>query len=284
MLRTTLKLSFLFLFCLSSVSAEDKEKSEDSEKSEVKALKIGNLALPNSQQPSPMIGLGENILDAGQAQITLFFDDFLGRKKFFIDVVPGYLYGITDDLSIYINLPFAPKYGDGPYYASGFEDLFAQFEYAYYTKETKTYLDQATVIATFFVPTGSNRKSPNTGFGPSFFVGTTFSRTAIDWFGFTSYGAVITGKRYGVKVGNNYFYEGGFGRNICYVTDQWIFSWMLEINGLCTEKNIYQNVRDPNTGSNVIYLNPSLWYSTQDFAIQVGGGVCCCAKLQWSPK
>ncbi len=253
---------------------EDKEKKDDKkdDKEESKSLKIGNLALPNSQQPGPMVGIGENIIDQGQSQIFLFFDDFLGRKKFFTDVIPGYLYGITDDFSVFFNFPVAPKFGDGPFYSSGLEDLFAQFEYAYYTREELTFLDQGTVLLAFFIPSGSITKIPNTGFGPLLFAGTTFSRTAIDWFGFTSYGAIITKQAGGIKIGNNYFYEGGIGRNIWYITDKAILSWMVEVNGLYTERNRYNNRLDPNSGGNVIYVNPSLWYSTEDLIVQVGGG------------
>ncbi len=256
---------------------DDKDKSDDKEES--KYLKIGNLALPNSQQPGPLVGLGENIIDEGQSQVFLFFDDFLGRKKFFIDVVPGYLYGITDDFSVFFNLPYAPKYGDGPFYAAGFEDFFAQFEYAYYTDEQLCYLDQGTVLLSFFIPSGSIKKIPATGFGPLVFFGTTFSRTAVDWFGFTSYGAIITKSCCGTRVGNNYFYEGGFGRNIWYITDEAILSWMVEINGLYTERNRDQYRLNPDSGGNVIYVNPSLWYSTKDLIVQVGGGYAVIQNL-----
>lgn len=260
---------------------KDDEKGDDSDE----PLKMGNLTLPGSQQPGPLLGLGENIIDEGESQFFLYCDDFLGRKKFFIDVVPSYLYGITDNLSVSINFPIAPKYGDGPFYSSGLQDFFAQFEYAYYNKNTKTYTDQATVLGSFFVTTGSNRKAPNTGFGPCFFLGGTYSRTGIEWFGFTSVGAIITGRLHGDKGGNNYFYECGFGRNICYMPEKWIFSWMVEINGLYTEKNIATYRINPDSGGNVIYINPSLWYSTKEIIVQLGFGYAAIQHVNgWQNK
>lgn len=164
----------------------------------------GNLALPPSQQPGPLVSFGENILNKNETQLFLFADEFGGVHKHFIDLIPSILYGLTDDLSIFINLPYATSYRVGPYKSSGFEDAFVQLEYIFYNSSTKSYLDEATIVGNVSIPTGSTQKNPPTGFGsPSYFLGFTFNRTYIDWFIFGSPGALFTTAKNGSKFGNN---------------------------------------------------------------------------------
>ena len=46
----------------------------------------------------------ENIIDQNHVQLFLFGDDYLGRKQYFINLVPGILYGITDNFSVFFNV------------------------------------------------------------------------------------------------------------------------------------------------------------------------------------
>jgi hypothetical protein len=108
--------------------------------------KLGNFTLPNSQQPGPLVSFGENILDKNQIQTFLFADDFKGVRKQSIDIVPAILYGITDDLSVFFNVPIAARYKDDKKYSSGLEDMFLQLEHAFYTQKTSSFADQATLL------------------------------------------------------------------------------------------------------------------------------------------
>lgn len=235
--------------------------------------KIGNFVLPYSQQPGPFISFGENIIGKNQAQVYVFGDNFVGEQQHFADLLPFLLYGITDDLSLTINTPYALSYKVDDFRSSGFEDQFAQLEYAYYSKSTKTYWDQATILANISIPTGSIRKEPTTGFGsPGFFGGTTYNRTYIDWFVFGSSGAVVTTAKQGTKFGNYFLYQGGFGRNI---TDRngWIFAWVTEFTGTYAQHNRFSGLIDPNSGGNIIFATPSLWASNKRFIFQLGAGL-----------
>jgi hypothetical protein len=251
----------LFFFTLKCEASEDQQPP-----------KVGNFTLPNSQQPGPLVGFGENTLEKNEAQLFLFADDFAGVNKYFIDVVPGILYGITDDLSIFVNIPYAASYNIGSYKSTGFEDAFVQLEYEFYDKSTSSSVDQATVVANVTIPTGSNQKNPSTGVGsPSFFLGTTFNRTYINWFIFGSPGAVFTTAKNGTKFGNSYLYQFGFGRNMADING-WLFAWMAEIDGTYSQRNRVQGIIDPNSGGNVVYVTPSLWASTKKFIFQFGAG------------
>ncbi len=243
---------------------------------------IGNFALPASQQLGPLVSFGQNILLQNQVQLFLFADDYAGVNKHSIDLIPSVLYGITDNLSLFLNMPYAASYEQGSNKSTGFEDAFVQLEYAFYNGSTSCFADQATVVANVTVPTGSIQKNPSTGVGsPSFFLGTTFSRTFVDWYYFVSPGATFTTAKTGTKFGNSYLYQGGFGRNIANING-WLLAWMLEGDGTYTQKDRVQGSLDPNSGGNVIYLTPSFWASTKKLLFQLGAGWAVAQRLNGS--
>jgi hypothetical protein len=250
---------------------DDKEVKDDKkEEKELEPPKIGNFALPASQQPAALFGLGGNIIDKGEVQIYTFIDVFKGRKKFVSDVIPSILFGITDEWSLYFNAPFTPYMKDGHQHSTGLEDFFIQLEYAFYNKKTGTYSDQATILTNITTPTGSTKKNPSTGFGaPSLFIGGTYYRVWIDWLVFTSHGAVLTSSNHGTKIGDQFFYQMGFGKSFPTDSD-YNFTWMIEVDGQYNRKNRIHGHIDRDSGGNVLYVTPSVWYSTKDILLQFG--------------
>lgn len=246
--------------------------AKDSGQSGEQPLVLGNFSLPTSQQPGPLVSFGENIIDKGQVQLFVFADAMIGNSSYLTDVIPGILYGIRNDLSFFFNVPFSPGDKSGDSHSSGLEDIFAQLEYAYYTKKSSHTIDQATLVANVTFPSGSSTKNPPTGFGsPSFFIGTTFNHTATYWFVFTSPGAILTTSRHGTKFGNEFLYEFGFGRYIPSPAE-WLFAWMIELDGLYSQKDKIKGSIDPNSGGNVIYATPSIWISSDTIILQLGVG------------
>lgn len=257
---------------------EDKDKNDNKaggdkdKKNEKKPLKIGNLALRASQQPGPLVGFGGNIIDKNQFQYFLFADESKGENKYNLETFPGVLYGISDNYSVFLNVPVALRFKDGPNRSSGLEDVFVQLEYAFYNKNELLYVEQATVVTNITFPTGSATKNPPTGFGaPSIFLAATFNHTAIDWFYYLAAGAILTGENNRTKIGNQYLYQGTLGRNITNWPG-WILAWMVEIDGQYNERNIIKGVIDPNSGGNFIFLTPSLWLSSEHLVLQFGVG------------
>jgi len=261
-----------------------KTKKDDKDENKVESVKIGNLSLPSSQQPGPLFSFGQNIIDKGQKQFFALIDDYGGTKRYEFDVVPSILYGISDDFSIFFNAPYGSALRMNENYSSGWEDLFLQFEWAFYTKTRKYYGHQATLVANVTFPTGSIKKHPETGYGaPAYFLGATFSHLAVDWYFFTSEGVVIprpaagdrsTGKPpsfFVTQFGKDYQYQLGFGRNIP-SPPGWIYLWMVEIDGEFAERNKINGVIDPNSGGNTIYILPSIWISNKDLLFQLGIG------------
>lgn len=245
--------------------------SQDQE--EEKPPKIGNFSLPTSQQPGPLVGLGENIIDKGQTQFFLFADEVKAHKSYKTDVIPAILYGINDKFSVFANVPFSPGNKQDHHHSSGLEDVFIQLEYAYYNKEKKDFTDQATIVGNVTFPTGSTHDVPPTGFGsPSVFLGTTYNHTGINWFYFGAAGAVLTTSYHSTKFGNQYFYELGFGRDF-WTPPGWIFAWMFEVDGQYSEKNKLDGDLDQNSGGHTIYATPSFWISNEKLIIQFGIGL-----------
>ncbi len=121
-------------------------------------------------------------------------------------------------------------------------------------------------------PTGSGTKIPPTGFEAiSFFLGATLNYSTVNWMVFTSYGGILTTTRHKTRFGNEIFYEFGLERYLPSPCG-WIFAMMLEFNGVYSWKNKIKGTIDPDSGGNVIYLTPSLWFSSKRLIIQLGAG------------
>ena len=259
----------LSLFCLMTFSflyADDTSHSKTIQE----PPKEGNFSLPISQQPAALVGLGGNIIDAGEIQLYFFADDFLGKKRITSDAIPGILFGVTKDFTLFFNFPVAPAMRDGPYHSRGFEDFFVQAEYAFLNKSTKTSSDQATIVGNVTVPTGSIKKKPPTGFGsPSFFLGGTYYHTTVNWVFFTACGAILTTADKRTKFGDQFLYQLGIERYLPSPKGK-IYAAMLEFTGQYNQKNRIKGITDPNSGGNIILVTPSVWYSTKNFLFQFG--------------
>ena len=207
---------------------------------------------------------------------------FIGRKKTTIDLIPSVLFGITKDWSIFFNFPFTPLIRDGSHESSGLEDFFIQLEYAFYNKTTSTYADQATIVGNITFPTGSIKKNPPTGFGsPSLFLGGTYYHVLVDWFLFTSHGAVLTTSENGTKFGDQFLYQFGLGRNIPSPSG-WIYAWMVEIDGQGFAAHSYicrcvNDLRFRSLGQGQ-HSYPSRAFFMQKRILQDGFSVAC---LKW---
>lgn len=247
-----------------------KSGKEPTEKKEEKPPRIGNFSLPTSQQPSGLFAFGGNVIDKGEVQLFVFADEFIGRDRILTDLIPSILFGVTDEFSILFNFPSTPIMEDNCFRSSGLEDFYVQLEYAFYNKKTRCYIDQATILANVTVPTGSVTKRPPTGYGaPSFFLGATYYRMLIDWFVFGGEGAILTTSTHCTKIGDQFLYQFGFGRNIP-SPDGWIYAWMVEIDGQYQKKNRFRGFLDNNSGGNAIYATPSLWISSKEVLLQFG--------------
>ena len=273
-------LTFFSYITMSSDAQSDSLRGSEERKQQNSPPHIGNFTLPASQQPGPLLSFGQTVTDKNQAHFFLFVDYLKGNNKHASDVIPSFSYGITDDLSILFTAPIVINSQEGGNLSSGVGDMIMQLEYAFYSNETSSFAEHATIVTNMSFPTGSTKKQPSTGVGaPSFFWGATFNRTYIDWFGFTSYGLNFKTASDKTRLGNEFLYQMGVGRNICTIDSELIIAGLVEMNGQYVGKTKIMGDIDPDSGGNVIYLTPSLWFSTQKASFQFGFGVPVTQRL-----
>jgi hypothetical protein len=257
-------LSFLILFLGVTINSAQKEKVEQ--------LKIGNFALLSSQQPGPLIGFGQNMLDKGDLQLFSYIDYLNGKNKEFIGVVPTLLYGFTPYFSLFLQLPVAAKFQEDATLFRGIQEALIQFEYSFYSKETPTETNQISLVTNIALSPDPELKSIRRGLAiTNLFVGFTASHMGTRWYPFASAGAIITTKDDNkTKYGNQFLYECGLSGNIWSAEDTYIFNWMLELDGFYQQRDKVCGVCDPNSGGNTILFGPSLWFSSPRFVAQAG--------------
>lgn len=229
---------------------------------------ISNGKLSLSQLPGPAFAFGQNIIRKSDAYVLAIVDQLNGCHTEFTEIVPRFLYGLRDDLSLYLVFPVAIKFAACNARSSGLQDMRIQLEYAFFDKKYDTGLSRATVVGAMFFPTGSTSKIPATGFGsPSFFGGFTLAHFGIDWYLYTSHGVLLTTKRDGTRFGNVVRYQGGVGRSYT-VSPGLLCAFIIELNGIYAQKSRRNYCIDYNSGGNTILCGPTMNISTKRFSFQ----------------
>lgn len=244
------------------------------EESNPQPLPIGNFSVPFISQIAPLVGFGQLLIGEKGflPQITGSYTQ--GHKSNANVIAPNAVYGIRDDLSLYVAVPLTPKSRAGTSHSSGINDVLLQLEYGLYNRSRLDYAIQATIVANVQFPTGSSAKHPPTGNGSfSYFAGATFAFTSYNWYAFASAGANLTTAHHGTRFGNAYLYQWGFARYIAALSPKgWIFDIMLEFDGTYSERDKRHRATNPNSGGNVIMALPSLWLSSKRWIFQWGIG------------
>ncbi len=235
---------------------------------------IGNLSLPALTQIAPLVSFGQHVIGKGiLPELTGFY---LRVHDGYMDtILPSLIYGVRDDLALTVAFPFTPKSKADGSHSSGMEDIFFQMEYAFFQGSYSDHTLQSTLVASVSFPTGSSEKNPPTGNGWfSYFLGTTFTYMAYNWYAFLSPGVQIPTMHDGNKVGNSYLYQFGFARYIDQLSPPgWIFDLMFEFDGTYTQKSKMGGSANPDSGGNVIFFTPSIWMSSESIILQIGAGV-----------
>lgn len=232
---------------------------------------IGNFALPDAQQPGPFLSFGQSIIGQNQVQIYGVPSYLRIKPEQYLSFYTSGVYGLSDKAAFLVTVPNAVKYDNDISKSNGLGDLYFQGEYAFYEKLNYRYDEQMSLVGGVTLPTGSINQDPSTGLGSvSYFLGGSYNRMSVNWLWFTSAGLTTISKHAGIELGNQYFYQMGVGRNIKSETGKFIFSGLLEVNGIYTNKNKFEGSVVPDSGGNLIYIAPSLWFSTQKLFLQLG--------------
>ena len=251
---------------------------------------IGNFALSDSQQPGPFLSFGQTLI--GRSHLQLSFATFspFHITGPFDNENAALTYGITDDTSLYFNYPIVTDsrsrlhafHGS----SSGLRNISLQLEQAIWSVENTQYQTQTTILGAISLPTQEiDTVKITRGYAaPSYFLGTTYTRTYVDWMGFVSPGVDLTSTSNHVRLGSQFLYQAGLGRNIVAVSHQSMLFVLLELDGQYTEKTQVLGFDNPNSGGNVIALTPSLMLATQSTMTQVGVGFPLVQNLYGNQK
>jgi hypothetical protein len=168
---------------------------------------------------------------------------------------------------------------EGSNQSRGISDLLVQLEYTYLNRHTATSALQGTFVSSLFLPTGSTKKSPKTGFGsPGFFLGTTLAYTKHWWGGWIQAGALLTTMHNRTKYGGTFLYQAGLEKCF-FARSGWILAFILDAFGLYEQKDTICGCIDPNSGGNSIWIGPSLWASSKRWILQFGVATPLVQKL-----
>jgi hypothetical protein len=258
-------LCFIGLFILSYNLWASNSTSEEKE-----PPTEGIFSLPYSQQPGPFFAFGQNIIEKNQLQYVLTPNYAKGKNQSYLDLTPSFVYGLSDTASVYATLPFALHYQTGEEHSSGVSDASLQLEYAFYDKTNAFYLEEATLVTGVTVPSGSYNKSPETGSGsPTFFIGSTFNHSYVDWLWFFSPGVTVFTPHHHYQAGSQYIYQAGVGHDLGSVANKYIICGLIELSGQYVQKDKASGQFDHDSGGNTIYYTPSLFFSTPKWIVQL---------------
>ena len=256
---------FILFFLFISIHAKISESD-----SKIETVKEGNFALSTSQQPGPLLGFGQNIIDKCDFQFYFYSDYIKVCNKKTADPMPGFLYGIRDDLSMFFNIPIT-KYIDSTENCKTLAGVSLQCEYAYFSKTNIRSAHQATILAAISGPNGSMIKQAISNRQSStFFIGGTYNYMSVDWYIYTSLGGLFSIRQTEEsQLGDNFLYQAGLGRNL-YHSKDYIYLFLVEMLGAKFKQNIVSAAIDQNSGGNLIFIAPSFWFSSKKLIIQLG--------------
>lgn len=232
---------------------------------------MGNFSLPVSQQPAPFYSFGQNIINKSDAQFFLTPNGAKGATSHYLELSPSFLYGLSDQASVLVTLPYLVNNTSNTAHSSGYSDLNVQAEYAFFNTSNSQLTQQATVLGGVTFPTASLRKIPPTGYDcPVYFVGGTYNTMLINWLWFASTGVQQASNTEKIHYKTQFFYQSGIGHILSSQSNRYIFLGLLELNGQTNGSDKVSRFSRANSSQNIVYATPSLWLSTKKLIFQLG--------------
>ena len=268
-------IGFLLLSYVNVVLSASDEQAVEDHTSAGTPPSIGNFSLPDSQQPGPLISFGQTLIDRNQLQLSFDTLSSYHIGGAFDNLNATLTYGISDTTSLYFNYPIKADTQTRHYRKTSLIDTTLQLEHSIYTAGNTRHQDQATIVGAVSLPTGTeNEEEIASGYGaPTYFLGTTYNRTYVDWQLFASPGYLLTTASNHARLGSQFLYQAGIGHSLLYTSGQSLLFGLVEMDGQYTQKDSIRGEYKPNTGGNLILLTPSILFSSQRLMAQVGYGI-----------
>ena len=231
----------------------------------------GNLALTASQQPSPLFGFGQAILEKHDLQLFGYVNSLIAKHANYTQVTPNILYGITNALTLTAGVPVAAKFKNHDCHSADIGDVFIQGEYAFYNKALPNRAMQCTLLAAISFNSGSIKKNPPTGFGsPTFTIGATAGYMSIDWYASAGVGGILTTPHHNAQFPHSAWYQLEIAKNLYYISQKLIITIMAEFFGSYAPTSRIRGPHYKNFDDNNFYIGPSLWVATKHLIFNPG--------------
>ncbi|MCX7115155.1 MAG: hypothetical protein NTW08_04545 [Gammaproteobacteria bacterium] len=261
---------------------------------------IGNFALRKSQRPGAFYSFGSKILEPGQVQLAMKPNIFKETGSRFIGSPNTIQFGTSEHTSFFIALPVTldaqRKTSHGLTDHSGINNLGVQGEYEFLSHASAQQTENAGVLFGITAPTGArNVTSPWT----SFFGGGTYTHAWVDWLFFSSAGYLVFEGSEPIRPGNIFYFEVGGGYNLMYESKKSNVNIFCEINGQSSEQDPANKLNlsgghslgalmrpsgSALSDGYLLYVSPSLWYSNNDWIVQLGGSIPIAQRWANTPE
>ncbi len=230
----------------------------------------GLFLFQGSQQPGPLFSFGLFSIDKNQSQYFIQPSYLNLDRGAFTFLEYDYLYGITDNLTLAVAIPYSVSRRLNDNKSTGFSDVGINFEYTLYNLTNDTSSSQLTFVLKSTIPTGSSTKQPPTGLGnPSLLLGATYSTTYADWFQFIESGLTWYAPQHANQAGNYYQLNAGIGRTLYQHSPLSYWFGLVELNCQYFTASKLNGIAS-NTGGQLLHISPSLIYATNRLYAQLG--------------
>lgn len=182
------------------------------------------------------------------------------------------IYGLRENLSLTMKIPFILDRKEAGSISSGFGDLALRGKFRFYKKDYFGAQDKAAIVGGIKFPTGDEDKRPSLGTGSfDYLVGLTAGHESLKGYYFGTVRYWINTKDGSIEKGDKFLYDITFGlRPVLKEYYEPDLVLLLELSGEHRNKDRINGSKDNNSGGDIIYLGPTFLWSYRNWMIKGG--------------
>jgi len=221
----------------------------------------------------PVFSLGPEVIFQGGLGIESEFEFEQGEEERLTALHYEMIYGITQNLSLTLNVPYIADRFDEESAGAGIGDVMIRSKYQFYRKDTLGAQSKFSGIFGTKLPTGDEDADPPLGTGTyDFLFGGSYGYESRTWYGFATLRYLLRTRSEGFEPGDRFFYDVAFGyRPWRREYLEWDYVFLLEMSGEFEFKSEFRDRKLPDSGGNTVWLGPTALISYRN--IMFKGGV-----------
>ena len=182
------------------------------------------------------------------------------------------IYGVTEDLSLTIEVPHIIEKKEGGEISDGLGEVALRGKYQLFRKDTLGAQDKAALIYGLKFPTGDEDKDPSLGSGSwDHLFGLSIGHESTTLYGFATGRYVLKTESGGKEKGDQVLIDVAFGfRPWLRSYKSWDLVLLLENSYICLEKDEVNGIKQANSGGEEIFIGPTLLWSIRNIMIKGG--------------